>query len=308
MKKITFFCVVICVALLSCTKDKTDYQSEIDQIVEEYDEFKEVARAQAENYIVLIHALNGSFYAGYNETRIEILDRRSGQAIQPTAVTFLPIKVSEREESQSCPHLYNMEYVPAENYFSGYAVFPHLADQTENWRFHIGFTVAGQTYQVQPETSVKKQMNKNRNMTSFVGEDNQLYFIALVSPQKPKVGENDLVAGIYKFDPPSSLPSGNSLDPTQFSYPPVTGYTLELDPRMPEPSMGNHSSPNNKNLTQRNDGLYQGVVNYTMTGNWTLNFILLDQHNKRVKGTKVPNDFTPGVEGVKSDLHLDILF
>jgi hypothetical protein len=77
---------------------------------------------------------------------------------------------------------------------------------------------------------------------------------------------------------------------------------------MPEPSMGNHSSINNKDLTQQNDGLYHGVVNYTMTGNWTLNFIMLNQNGKILKGTEVPTDFTPGVEGVKSELYIDILF
>jgi len=83
---------------------------------------------------------------------------------------------------------------------------------------------------------------------------------------------------------------------------------LQLDPRMPEPSMGNHSSPNIKDLKQQNDGLYHGVVNYTMTGNWTLNFIMQNQDGQIIKGTVVPDDFTPGIEGVKSDLHIDILF
>jgi len=77
---------------------------------------------------------------------------------------------------------------------------------------------------------------------------------------------------------------------------------------MPEPSMGNHTSPNNVDLTRHDDGLYYGVVNYTMTGNWTLNFILVNQNGFIVKGTEVPTTFTPGVQGVKSELFIDILF
>ena len=77
---------------------------------------------------------------------------------------------------------------------------------------------------------------------------------------------------------------------------------------MPEPSMGNHSSPNNKDLVQGDDGFYHGVVNYTMTGNWTLNFIFMNQNGKILKGTEVPKDFTPGVECKKSELFIDILF
>lgn len=45
-----------------------------------------------------------------------------------------------------------------------------------------------------------------------------------------------------------------------------------------------------------------------MTGNLTLNFIMMNYKGRILKGTKVPADFTPGVEGVKSELHIDILF
>src|SRR3546814_12133463 len=97
--------------------------------------------------------------------------------------------------------------------------------------------------------TVQKQANKNLNMTTFTGKDDEQYIIALVSPQRPKVAENELVAGIYRL---------NGTDPSQFSYTEVNGYTLMLDPRMPEPSIGNHFSPNNVDLTQQNDVLYHG--------------------------------------------------
>jgi hypothetical protein len=139
-------------------------------------------------------------------------------------------------------------------------------------------------------------------MTSFSGKDGEQYFIALISPQKPNVSENKLVAGIYKYLRPTE---DNS---SPFSYTVVNNHKLLLDPRMPEPSMGNHSSPNNQDLTQQSDGLYHGVVNYTMTGNWTLNFILLDSNEKVIKGTEVSTDFTPGIHGAKSELYIDTLF
>lgn len=145
-------------------------------------------------------------------------------------------------------------------------------------------------------------------MVSFFGNDDEQYFIALLGPRAPKVAENNLQAGIYKYNKPSTPANGTFPDPTQFNYSEVKGFTLKLDPRMPEPSMGNHSSPNNKDLVQGDDGFYHGVVNYTMTGNWTLNFIFMNQNGKILKGTEVPKDFTPGVEGKKSELFIDILF
>jgi len=308
MKKPLFFLTVLFLTVMSCTKDKTNYESEIDTVAPEYHEFKEAVVFQSGSYNISIEALNGTFYKGYNEIRLKISDSQTKKKTDASAVTFLPILTHADKDRVSCPHRYNLQYRPEDGYFSGYSVFTDESRTDRSWDLYISFTIAGQTHAVKKNINVHQQVNKNLNMTTFTGKDDVKYFIALVSPQKPKVGENALVAGIYKFNKPTNPPSGNFPQASQFSYTEVSAYTLRLDPRMPEPSMGNHSSPNNIDLSQQDDGLYHGVVNYTMTGNWTLNFILLDQEKKNLKGTVVPKDFTPGVEGVKSELYIDILF
>jgi len=306
MEKVIFFLVVMCFAVLSCTKDKTDYEAEIDTVVTEHYEFKEAIVVHTRAFDIHIEALNGTFYKGYNEIRLKVTDAQTRENIQVTAATFLPILAKADGSKNSCPHRYDLVYREEGNYFSGYAVFTDESSQG-NWQIYLSFTIDGEQYSATHGITVEKQPNKNLNMTAFTGKDDEQYFIALISPQKPKIAENDLVAGIYRYHKPTQ-PAGTFPDPAQFSYSEVSGYTLQLDPRMPEPSMGNHSSINNKDLIQEDDGLYHGVVNYTMTGNWTLNFILLNQKGKIVKGTEVPTDFTPGVEGAKSELYIDILF
>lgn len=308
VKKITFFLTAMCFAVASCTKDKTDYEAEIDTLVPEYHEFKEAVAVHSDGYDISIEALNGTFFKGYNEIRLKITDSQTNKKANTAAATFLPIRTTSNGSKVSCPHRYDLVDKPDDGYFSGYSVFTDESDADGSWELYISFTIAGQTHTAKQPISVQQQTNKNLNMTTFTGKNDQRYFIALVSPQKPKVGENELVAGIYRYNKPTNPPSGNFPDASQFSYAEVSDYTLQLDPRMPEPSMGNHSSPNNKDLIQQSDGLYHGVVNYTMTGNWTLNFILLNQQGQILKGTIVPTDFTPGVEGVKSELHIDILF
>jgi len=308
MKRTIFF-LAVCCAVMSCTKDKTDYEAEIDTIVTEHNEFKEAFAINSEEYKISIEALNGTFYKGYNEIRLKITNTLTNAKVNASAVTFLPIITQADGSTISCPHRYNLQYMSDDSYFSGYSVFTAESNTNESWQLYISFTVSNQTYTVKLPVTVQEQPNKNLNMTTFTGADNEQYFIALISPQKPNVAENELIAGIYKFNKPTnSPPPGTFPDPSQFSYNEVSGYTLLLDPRMPEPSMGNHSSPNNKNLTQQSDGLYHGVVNYTMTGNWTLNLIMLNENGQILKGTKVPGDFTPGVEGAKSELYIDILF
>jgi len=308
MKKLLFFLTALCFAVVSCTKEKTDYEGEIDTVVTEYHEFKEAYTIHSDGYEVNIEALNGTFYKGYNEIRLKITNGQTNEEISASAVTFLPVMTSADGGQSSCPHRYDLVHGTDDSYYWGYAVFTDESSSGRSWELYISFTIAGQTHTAKQDISIKEQVNKNLNMTAFVGKDDEQYFIALVAPQKPKVGEHELIAGIYRYNKPTDPPSGDFPDASQFSYTEVSGYTLQLDPRMPEPSMGNHSSQNNKDLTQQNDGLYHGVVNYTMTGNWTLNFILRDPNGEILKGTEVPKDFTPGVEGVKSELFIDVLF
>ncbi|WP_347219605.1 hypothetical protein [Chryseobacterium sp.] len=292
---------------VSCTLDKTDYENETNTAVTEHYEFKEAATVTQDHYKISIETLNGMFYQGYNEMRLKVFNIQTNENINASEVTFLPVLTKADGSKTSCPYQYTLNYKPNDRYYSGYSVFTEKSNTVINWKIYLSFTVNQKTYTVHKDITVNEQNNRNLNMTSFTGNDGEQYYIALISPQRPAVSENKLVAGIYRYNKPVAV-TGNFPDPSQFSYSEVKGYTLQLDPRMPEPSMGNHSSPNNKDLIQGNDGLYHGVVNYTMTGNWTLNFILLNQNGKIIKGTKVSTDFTPGVPGTKSELFIDTLF
>ncbi|MEK6494862.1 hypothetical protein [Myroides odoratimimus] len=297
--RILTWIVVLFLFTTACTIDKTDYESESNITTPEHNEFKEVVSIEKDNYTISLEALNGHLYKGYNEVRLKITDATTKQVVENAKVTFLPIYTTAEGKMQSCPNLYDMMYDKGEKVYKGFSVFTQENTQGD-WRVEITIKDKNQSVKASQLIFVEKQNNKNLNMTSFRGIDNEDYIIALVAPIKPKVAENELVAGIYKLNAGySSLKD---------AYTVVDNYTLLLDPRMPEPSMGNHSSPNNKDLVQREDKFYYGVVNYTMTGNWTLNFIMLNQHGRILKGTNVPSDFTPGVEGKKSELHIDTLF
>ncbi len=296
----------------ACTKEKTDYEAELAEEVTEYVEFEEVTVFTAGNYRVHLEALNGTLYQGYNAIRVKIDPLQSG-ADTALSVSFLPLlSTAGLATDSSCPHRNTLIRHASAGYYEGYVVFTEASDATKTWQLQLGVASGNQRVFAEQPIVVQSQPNKNLNMTSFVGKDGTRYIIALVSPQKPQVAENKLLAGIYRRNNGSEqterILDKNGADVTHLTYREVNAYTLRLDPRMPEPSMGNHSSPNNQDLTQSSNGFYQGVVNYTMTGNWTLNFILLNQQGQMVKGTIVPDDFTPGVQGVKSELFIDILF
>ncbi|MCK0160968.1 FixH family protein [Allomuricauda sp. F6463D] len=299
--------VIFITGMMSCTLDKTDYEAELSAVVTDEHEFEEAASFNSNGYQINLEALNGTLFKGYNELRFNITETASNQAVQNAEITFLPIRRDADEEAYSCPHGYEVTYDSTNDYYSSYAVFDYETATDASWEYYFSITIDDETFTVLQEITVEPQPNMNLNMTAFTGNDGEQYYIALIAPKSPSVAENELIAGIYKYDRPEAE-IGSFPDPSQFSYSEVQNATLFLDPRMPEPSMGNHSSPNNQDLTQGDDGLYYGVVNYTMTGNWTLNFILQSSNGDVIKGTEVPTDFTPGVEGERGELHIDILF
>ena len=283
----------------ACTVEKTDYESETNTLVPDHREFKEVFSIAKAAYKISVEALQGHLYQGYNEVRLKVYQTESNQWVEGAKVTFLPVLTTAKGDKESCPNLYELVYEKQGQYYSGYSVFTKISKEG-NWEISIQLEVHGQKIDMTQVILVEEQSNKNLNMTSFTGQDQEEYTIALIAPIQPKVAENTLVAGIFRLNK-----TAVTLDK---AYEVVDDYMLYLDPRMPEPSMGNHSSPNNRDLVQKEDGFYYGVVNYTMTGNWTLNFMLQNKQGRILKGTKVPSDFTPGIAGVKSELHIDILF
>ncbi|PNW29043.1 hypothetical protein [Formosa algae] len=307
MKLLQGIVMVVFVVLTACTVEKTDYEAELSTDTTEYIEFEEVTTTTSGDYTISIEALNGTLYKGYNEIHLKISNSETLTNLEDVTVTFLPIQTDANGNKSSCPHQYNLEYDATEGYYLGYVVLTSESDSTVSWQAYIDFQESSQTYAINQPFTVEEQTNMNLNMTAFTGNDEEQYIIALVAPQSPGVSENDLVAGIYKYNTPESE-GGTFPDLTQYSYSIVQNHTLVLDPRMPEPSMGNHSSPNNEDLTQDTDSLYHGVVNYTMTGNWTLNFIFQDADGNTIKGTEVSTEFTPGIEGERSELYIDILF
>lgn len=307
MRFSTFFVPAIFFALISCTLEKTDYGAELSSEATEYVDFEEVINFNSGIYQVTIEALNGTLYKGYNEIHLKVSNTETEVFLEDLELTFLPIMTDANANKNSCPHRYHLAYDATNKYYVGYAVFTDESDSTTSWEVYIDILDQDQKQSSKQEITIEEQTNMNLNMTAFTGNDNEQYFIALVAPQKPGVSENDLVAGIYKYNKPTNI-AGTFPDSSQFSYAVVENHSLLLDPRMPEPSMGNHSSPNNQDLIQESDDLYHGVVNYTMTGNWTLNFIFQDENGQVLKGTEVSTAFTPGVEGEKGELYIDILF
>ncbi|MHC5201380.1 hypothetical protein ACYSNV_04065 [Myroides sp. LJL119] len=290
----------------ACTLDKANYDSDTNIQDPTQEVFKTAYRFNTGPYTIDIQTINATFHKGYNPIVVKITDQNTKQPVRLDKVTLLPFYQTQSQDLDSCPNQFELTPDQTPGVYNGFSVFTHTSETT-NWQLLFGLTHQDKSFMHQVAIQVYKQSNLNLNMTSFTGVDNQDYLLALVSPRKPTISKNPLKAVLYKKDK-SVLKHIDAIFDLSKSYQRLDDHKLLLDPRMPEASMGNHSSPNNIDLSQQSDGYYHGIVNYTMSGNWTLNFILKSPTNQTLKGTIVPSDFTPGVPGVKSDLHIDILF
>jgi hypothetical protein len=90
------------------------------------------------------------------------------------------------------------------------------------------------------------------------------YFVTLRTLKSPEVGMNDFNLTVHTRE-------------NMMSHPAVDSLTIEIEPRMP--SMG-HGSNGNENPLYTENGLYEGNVNFNMTGDWEITVTLLDGKNE----------------------------
>src|SRR5690606_37240453 len=152
--------------------------------------------------------------------------------------------------------------------YNGFIVYQMASPDGSGWSLNIDYSIGGKDYSAISQITVSQ--SDYQNVSSFMGVDNERYVLALMGPENPKIGINKLKVGLFKME-------------TMMDFPIVEDHKITLDPRMP--GMGNHSSPNNTDLTYNGaDKTYEGNLSLTMTGYWVLNLKLLNSQGDLLKG------------------------
>ncbi len=247
------------------------------------------------NYTLELATKSGELIQGHNDIYIRIKDNTTSQYIDDVTIDWTPtMHMTTMEHQTPKSTIIRTENTTA--VYNGYIMFQmaETTDPEQTWMLEIDYTINGEEYSNEFDISVPASSRKRVNV--ITGTDDKKYYVALVQPDNPAVGENDLIVGLY--GPESTT-----------SYPIVEGYTLLLDPRMPDPGMGNHSSPNNVDLTYNSStGFYHGKVNFTMTGLWNLNFQLKNTEGIIVAGEEITNTDNPEGTGYRSSVYLEVEF
>ncbi len=280
--KLKYIIPILCIALfsISCSSDD-DAESSINE-VKGLSKIQELTNA---SHTIELFNTSGKFETGYNAISIRVKDNARKDFIENASLSWMPI-MQMPTMAHSCPRSAISKAVGKATVYEGFIVYQMTNLDDSGWSLKIDYTVDGVSYTASSDIAVIQ--SEFQNVTTFTGTDDVRYVLALIDPKQPKIAVNKMKVGLFKME-------------TMMSFPTVTDYKITLDPRMP--GMGNHGSPNNKDLIYNAaDKMYNGDLSLTMSGYWVINLKLLNAGGDVLKGEAVSE------ERPKSSLYLELSF
>ena len=227
----------------------------------------------------------GMFKTGYNAISLRIKDNTTNTYIEDASLSWVPVMQMPTMQ-HSCPKSNIIKAIGKNTVYEGFVIYQMTNTDGSGWSLTINYNINGEAYSVTETIEVFQY--ENQNVASFMGTDDTRYILALIEPLNPSIAINEMKVGLFKME-------------NMMTFPVVENYTIALDPRMP--GMGNHSSPNNTDLSFNNaDNFYYGDLSLTMTGYWKLNLKLLNVENDVLKGEDVTE------QNESSSLYLELEF
>ena len=276
MKKIKNILVaaVAAVALVSCSKDDKKEEKPVTPVAP-----KTVAEQKVDTYKVRLQSPTGTFVMGYNDVSLSVVDA-TGKEVAVEAATFTPWMdmfkgddkggfSKEIMHTHTCPHT---ALAKEGNVWHSKVLFQMKTAPSGVWFAKVTFKVGGKEYKTDRlDFTVVEQTNKAlgkvRNFRVFTEGGNpkgQKHIYAVIAPEQPKVGENDLVLGIWKMQ-------------SMESFPEVEGLTVEVAVR---DATGKELSTTTLSYK---DKFYRGKVTYPKAGAYILAYTLKDAQGNVVQ-------------------------
>ena len=244
---------------------------------------KTVAEAKTDDkekaYTVRLQNTTGTFVMGYNDLTLSVLDA-SGKEVALEAATFTPWMnmfkgdgkggfIKEVDFTHTCPHT---ALAKEGNVWKSQALFQMITGPSGVWFGTITFKVAGKDYELKRlDFEVKPQTNKalgtvNRfRLFSEAKPKGQAHLYALVAPESPKVGENEIALGIWKME-------------SMKNFPKVTDWTVEVSVKAKDGA----EVLSTATLRYEHD-FYRGKVSYPKAGAYTLSYTLKDAQGNAIQ-------------------------
>ena len=257
--------LLIAITIASCSTDNSE-----PIIINELDGLTKIQEITNDTHTIELYSASGTLQQGYNAISLRIKNKATKEYETNATVNWAPImKMSTM--SHACPYSEIKKTSGKQTLYNGYIVFQMAENTMEHWFLTVNYSINGVAESVSGQIAVPA--STKQRVTTFTDTDGTKYLLALIDPTNPKVATNEMTVGVYKMS-------------SMMLFPVVDGFKVKINPRMP--SMGNHGSPNNVDLTQSSiDKLYHGKLSLTMTGYWKINLQLLNDKNEVLKGESI---------------------
>jgi hypothetical protein len=231
------------------------------------------------DYIASAWNETGEWHLGYTKVYFTVKNKE-GSFVENVQLSAFP-EMDMGTVKHSTPRSEIIKKPGKALYEAWYAFLMYSGQGEGKWYYNLRYTIGNETDSVADvEIDVKnvfrpdgKTERKIIQTLVSIDESEKRYVVSLVEPLKPKIGSNEITAYIHERKDANT-------------YTLAENFTLKLDPRMP--SMENHSSPNNADLIYDSvNKIYKGVVNFSMTGYWKLNLILLNEKGETLYGNPI---------------------
>ncbi len=227
-------------------------------------------------YNVFAYSRTGKFNVGYNDIYFVATKKKNGNYVKNFEVTgltphMLMVKMGMKHSTPVSG--------PAESFSDSYPAvkrawvsFIMSSGESGSWTIGYNLDVLGSKGGIEEADITVDPLPAGQDWVKSFKVGNDTYYISVVNPLDLKTGANTLKAYISKKSSPATTPYALATE----------SFKVDIDPRMPD--MGNHTSPDNTELTKQADGSYQGTVNLTMTGLWRIHLTVRDLQGNVVAG------------------------
>lgn len=277
MKLKLYISIILAGILFSCSKEEVAQDPMTD--------YNLLENISLNGYNLELYSTHQDWTLGYNKVYFKVKDSEGNTLANPD-ISWTPV-MHMTSKTHSCPvsTVSSSEY---DGIQSGFVIFQMPSNDSEYWDISFNLTINGSSMSVTKEVTVNLPADNRKRVTVFMDSNEKKYVLALVEPSEPKIAVNDIHMKLYTME-------------TMMSFAVVPDGNILLDPRMP--SMDNHSSPNNEDLTYNSQTQnYEGKLSLTMSGYWKLNLMAYDAGGTLIKGSEVTE------ENPSSNLYLELEF
>lgn len=253
-----FLFSLIVFVLSSCSENEIQIDEDAGKVIL-YNGFAPGAGAR----IVILADEN--LFAGYNPLTIALYDSVTGKVINDAHLHIDPV-MTMRGMSHSCP-VENPLINAGGTRFSGALFLTMPSTDMSKWKITVSVhnQINGKSGRVSFEPAV---LERNPPAYFSFTSGQRRVFVACHFPLAPHSGVNEVEFVAFMKTAEGFVPAAN--------------LAFSVSPAMP--SM-DHGSPNNIDPAHAGAGHYKGSVNFTMTGQWKLNVIVMEGASELVRST-----------------------